>query len=56
MSIVKMKLATVHAGKDQFEDVLQRCRTCTDFHPEPADRMVTEDNGGKLLQQDNVYA
>lgn len=56
MSIVKMKLATVHAGKDQFEDVLQRCRTCADFHPEPADRMVTEDNGGKLLQQDNVYA
>ena len=55
MSIVKMKLATVHAGADQFQDVLERCVSYAQFHPEPAAHLINDENGGKALQDENVY-
>ena len=54
MSIVKMKLATVHAGADQFQDVLKRCVSCAQFHPEPAAHLINDENGGKALQDENT--
>ena len=47
MSIVKMKLATVHAGADQFQDVLERCVSYAQFHPEPAAHLINDENGGR---------
>lgn len=56
MSIVKMKLATVRAGQDQYQEMLTRCTTYPDLHPELAAHMINEENGGQLLQDENFYA
>lgn len=56
MSIVKMKLVSVHSDASLYQEVLQRCTHFSELHPELATHIIDDENGGRVLQEENVYS
>ena len=56
MAIVKMKYVTVSTDKDHVEELLLKGMHSEMLDVEPASNIITEENGGKLLSEDNPYA
>lgn len=56
MAITKMKLVSVSATVENYEEMLVRCATSPYLHAENASSIINEENAGKLLSVENVYS
>ena len=56
MAIVKMKYISAGTSKDNVEDLLLKGMHSNMLDVEPASNIVTEENGGKMLSEENPYA
>ena len=56
MAIVPMKFVSACTDRDHLDEMLMKTRTCGLLHPVSASQIVTEDNGGQLLNEDNPYS
>ncbi|MDD5881100.1 MAG: ATPase V, partial [Stecheria intestinalis] len=56
MAIVPMKFVSACTDRDHLDEMLLKVRTCGLLHPVSASQIVTEDNGGQLLNEDNPYS
>ena len=56
MAIVPMKFVSACTDREHLDEMLMKTRTCGLLHPVSASEIVTEDNGGQLLNEDNPYS
>ena len=56
MAIVPMKFVSACTDREHLDEMLLKARSCGLLHPVSASEIVTEDNGGKLLNEDNPYS
>ena len=56
MAIVKMKFVAANTDKENLNQMLLATVKSGLFHPEPAINIVSEENGGVLISDENVYA
>ena len=56
MAIVKMKFVAANTDASHLDEMLLASVKSNLFHPEPAVNIITEENGGQLISDENVYA
>lgn len=56
MAIVPMKFVSACTDREHLDEMLLKARTCGLLHPVSASQIVTEENGGQLLNEDNPYS
>ena len=56
MAIVPMKFVSACTDREHLDEMLLKVRSCGLLHPVSASEIVTEDNGGRLLNEDNPYS
>ncbi|MEE1333168.1 MAG: ATPase V, partial [Erysipelotrichaceae bacterium] len=56
MAIVKMKFVEASTDRDHLDSMLLKGIGSGMLDVEPASNIVTEDNGGKMISEENPYA
>lgn len=56
MAITKMKFVATNTDAEHLDKMLLACVKSNLLHPEPAINIITEENGGKLISDENIYS